>query len=74
MAGVIVPGQEVECLCVAIELAKDRVILPNGKVYDRVGFKIGGGMDQDPNESPFRYPDTVSNYILKLPFLVRKEY
>lgn len=31
-----------------------------GNVSHRVGFKIGGGIDQDPTQSPFNYPDTVS--------------
>ncbi|PIO59874.1 PDZ/DHR/GLGF domain protein, partial [Teladorsagia circumcincta] len=39
----------------------NRQILPAvdqfGNVAYRVGFKIGGGIDQDPACAPFRYPD-----------------
>uniref|UniRef100_A0A0K0DFK8 PDZ domain-containing protein n=1 Tax=Angiostrongylus cantonensis TaxID=6313 RepID=A0A0K0DFK8_ANGCA len=29
----------------------------HGNIVYRVGFKIGGGIDQDPTCAPFKYPD-----------------
>lgn len=33
---------------------------PDGKQKYRCGFRIGGGIDQDPSKSPQGYPDKVS--------------
>ncbi|CAD5221570.1 unnamed protein product [Bursaphelenchus xylophilus] len=52
------PGQPIECLSIEIELEKEKVRAPDGTVVEKVGFKIGGGIDQDPQRSPFKYPDT----------------
>ena len=35
-----------------------------GKPCYRCGFKIGGGMDQDPSKSPQGYPDKVGLHYL----------
>ncbi|VDD87344.1 unnamed protein product [Enterobius vermicularis] len=51
-------GQPIECLSIAVELRKEEIIDQNGQKAFRVGFKIGGGIDQDPNLASFRYPDT----------------
>ena len=32
---------------------------PDGKPRYRCGFRIGGGIDQDPSQSPQGYPDKV---------------
>lgn len=32
---------------------------PDGKQRYRCGFRIGGGIDQDPSQSPQGYPDKV---------------
>ena len=38
-----------------------------GKPCYRCGFRIGGGIDQDPSKSPQGYPDKVRpNSILKI--------
>ena len=34
-----------------------------GKPLFRCGFKIGGGIDQDPTKSPQGYPDKVNKNI-----------
>lgn len=44
------PGQAVQCVSLAVTLEKEA---------DRVGFKIGGGIDQDPGDCVFHYPDSV---------------
>ncbi|GMT17124.1 hypothetical protein PFISCL1PPCAC_8421, partial [Pristionchus fissidentatus] len=52
------PGETLECMSLAIELKKEESIDPNtGDVVLRVGFKLGGGIDQDPARAPFQYPD-----------------
>ena len=33
---------------------------PDGKQRFKCGFKIGGGIDQDPAKSPQGYPDKVN--------------
>ena len=51
-----------------IILHKDPVLNENGSIVTdeqgkqryRCGFKIGGGIDQDPAKSPQGYPDKVS--------------
>ncbi len=49
-----------ECLSIPIQVDKESLIDPStGQQIMRVGFKIGGGIDQDPAKSPQRYPDTV---------------
>ncbi|CCD67396.1 Tax1-binding protein 3 homolog [Caenorhabditis elegans] len=52
------PGEAIECLSIAVELHKQEVIDAHGQVTIRVGFKIGGGIDQDPTKAPFKYPDS----------------
>ena len=39
---------------------------PDGKPRYRCGFKIGGGIDQDPSKSPQGYPDKVRNISIYL--------
>ncbi len=34
-----------------------------GKQRFKCGFKIGGGIDQDPTKSPQGYPDKVRSYL-----------
>jgi hypothetical protein len=55
----IVPGQPLECLSICVELTKEQHVDPKtGQMVEKVGFRIGGGIDQDPTNSP--YPDRVS--------------
>uniref|UniRef100_A0A0N5AXS0 PDZ domain-containing protein n=1 Tax=Syphacia muris TaxID=451379 RepID=A0A0N5AXS0_9BILA len=51
-------GQPLECLSIAVELRKQQIMDETGQMMYRVGFKIGGGIDQNPNQAKFRYPDT----------------
>uniref|UniRef100_A0A915C016 Secreted protein n=1 Tax=Parascaris univalens TaxID=6257 RepID=A0A915C016_PARUN len=51
-------GEPLECLSIAVELHKERFIDENGQQVLRVGFKIGGGIDQDPTRAQVPYPDT----------------
>uniref|UniRef100_A0A0N5BWK9 PDZ domain-containing protein n=1 Tax=Strongyloides papillosus TaxID=174720 RepID=A0A0N5BWK9_STREA len=51
------PGQPLECLSIAVELRKEIVSTSDNEVTYKVGLKIGGGIDQDPSLSPFKYPD-----------------
>lgn len=37
---------------------------PDGKQRFKCGFKIGGGIDQDPAKSPQGYPDKVNKTAL----------
>ncbi|KIH60013.1 hypothetical protein ANCDUO_09743 [Ancylostoma duodenale] len=56
-------GESIECLSIAIQLKKEESKHPvdqYGNVAYRVGFKIGGGIDQDPSCAPFKYPDQVN--------------
>ncbi|CAJ0580734.1 unnamed protein product, partial [Mesorhabditis spiculigera] len=53
-----VAGNPLECLSLAIQLKKEQVYDRDGNPAFRVGFKIGGGIDQDPSRAPFLYPDT----------------
>lgn len=53
------PGKPLECLSLAIELTKESFIDLNGQNTFKVGFKIGGGIDQDRTKAPFQYPDSV---------------
>lgn len=52
-------GRPLECLSIAVELRKESAVDEQGQPVLRVGFKIGGGIDQDPSRAPFVYPDTV---------------
>jgi len=52
------PGKPLQCLSIAIELRKEEVIDAHGQVIAKIGFKIGGGIDQDPSLSPYKYSDT----------------
>uniref|UniRef100_A0A914CE77 PDZ domain-containing protein n=1 Tax=Acrobeloides nanus TaxID=290746 RepID=A0A914CE77_9BILA len=52
------PGKPFECLSIAVELRKEQFIDDYGQVAYKVGFKIGGGIDQDPTRAPYLYPDT----------------
>jgi hypothetical protein len=62
------PGQPLECLSIYVELTKDTQIDPRtGATVEKVGFRIGGGIDQDPERSP--YPDKVRVYFLLLSLL-----
>ncbi|CAI4226080.1 unnamed protein product [Auanema sp. JU1783] len=51
-------GDRIECFSLAVELKKEEVYDEYGAKHFRVGFKIGGGIDQDPLMAPFQYPDT----------------
>uniref|UniRef100_A0A914VVX1 PDZ domain-containing protein n=1 Tax=Plectus sambesii TaxID=2011161 RepID=A0A914VVX1_9BILA len=59
------PGAPMECLSIAVELRKERFVDEHGQEALKVGFKIGGGIDQDPDRAPFKYPDT-GIYITQL--------
>ncbi|KJH45530.1 PDZ/DHR/GLGF domain protein [Dictyocaulus viviparus] len=50
-------GESIECLSIAIQLRKEETVDSEGNIAYRVGFKIGGGIDQDPACAPFKYPD-----------------
>ncbi|CAD6188580.1 unnamed protein product [Caenorhabditis auriculariae] len=52
------PGEVIECLSIAVELRKKEVVDAYGNVSLRVGFRLGGGIDQDPQKAPFKYPDS----------------
>jgi len=51
-------GKPLQCLSIAIVLHKEQIVSTNGQLISKVGFKLGGGIDQDPIQSPFKYPDT----------------
>ncbi|VDN50724.1 unnamed protein product [Dracunculus medinensis] len=53
-----IAGRPIECLSIAVELQKEKFVDKNGQEALRVGFKIGGGIDQDPSRALFPYPDT----------------
>ncbi|GFN77049.1 tax1-binding protein 3 [Plakobranchus ocellatus] len=58
-------GEPLECFSIPIVLEKEQdldqqgnpLTDPGGKPRYRCGFKIGGGIDQDPSQSPQGYPD-----------------
>ncbi|CAG5120673.1 unnamed protein product [Candidula unifasciata] len=58
-------GEPLECYSIPIVLEKEQDIDqqgnpirdPDGKPRYRCGFRIGGGIDQDPSQSPQGYPD-----------------
>ncbi|KAL8596220.1 hypothetical protein ACOMHN_013478 [Nucella lapillus] len=58
-------GEPLECYSIPILLEKEPdvdqqgnpVYEPDGKQRYRCGFRIGGGIDQDPSQSPQGYPD-----------------
>jgi len=58
-------GDPLECYGIPIVLHKEPdydqhgnpICEPDGKQKYRCGFKIGGGIDQDPDKSPQGYPD-----------------
>lgn len=52
------PGEIIECLSIPIELHKQQVFDETGQPILRIGFRIGGGIDQDINQAPFKYPDS----------------
>jgi hypothetical protein len=52
------PGQPLQCLSIAVELQKEPFTDANGHPAYKVGFRIGGGIDQDPTKAPWKYPDT----------------
>ncbi|CAI5446192.1 unnamed protein product [Caenorhabditis angaria] len=51
------PGEAIECLSIPVELHKQQIIDEFGQMVIRVGFRIGGGIDQDPTKAPYKYPD-----------------
>ncbi|KAI6177224.1 PDZ domain-containing protein [Aphelenchoides bicaudatus] len=49
-------GAPLECLSICVELTKAHQIDPvTGEAVEKVGFRLGGGIDQDQTNSP--YPD-----------------
>ncbi|XP_076463256.1 tax1-binding protein 3 homolog [Babylonia areolata] len=58
-------GEPLECFSIPILLEKEPdtdqqgnpLYEPDGKQRYRCGFRIGGGIDQDPSQSPQGYPD-----------------
>ncbi|VDM75152.1 unnamed protein product [Strongylus vulgaris] len=58
-------GESIECLSIAIELKKEETVDQFGNIVYKVGFKIGGGIDQDPSCAPYKYPDQVY-YTLRM--------
>uniref|UniRef100_A0A1I8EFQ0 PDZ domain-containing protein n=2 Tax=Wuchereria bancrofti TaxID=6293 RepID=A0A1I8EFQ0_WUCBA len=53
-----IAGLPIECLSIAVELHKEEFVDENGQQVLRVGFKIGGGIDQDPSRAHYPYPDS----------------
>jgi len=51
------PGRQLDCLSIAVELRKEQVVSGDGATGYKVGFSIGGGIDQDPTMAPYTYPD-----------------
>ncbi|VDP13247.1 unnamed protein product [Soboliphyme baturini] len=51
-------GKPFECPSIPVELRKRQVTGPSGEIQYRCGFRIGGGIDQDPSKSPYGYPDS----------------
>ena len=47
------PGRPFECMSVAVEVEKERVIDENGQTIDKVGFRVGGGIDQSIEKTPY---------------------
>uniref|UniRef100_A0AC35TMN5 PDZ domain-containing protein n=1 Tax=Rhabditophanes sp. KR3021 TaxID=114890 RepID=A0AC35TMN5_9BILA len=52
-----VPGQPLECLSIAVQLKKELIKGESGEILYKVGLRVGGGIDQDPNLAPYKYPD-----------------
>jgi len=51
------PGTAIECLSIPITLNKDPVIDADGNQVMKCGFRIGGGIDQNYQQSPHGYSD-----------------
>ncbi|KRY72819.1 N-terminal kinase-like protein, partial [Trichinella pseudospiralis] len=51
-------GAAFRCVCIPVELVKQRSVDADGETQYRCGFRIGGGIDQDPAQSPAGYPDS----------------
>merc|ERR1719376_841980 len=51
------PGTAIECLSIPITLNKDPVIDSDGNEVLKCGFRIGGGIDQNYQQSPQGYSD-----------------
>uniref|UniRef100_A0A914YDE0 PDZ domain-containing protein n=1 Tax=Panagrolaimus superbus TaxID=310955 RepID=A0A914YDE0_9BILA len=58
-------GKPLECLSIEVVLEKEQFIDGNGLQAYRVGFKVGGGIDQDPSKAPYKYPD-MGIYITQI--------
>ncbi|CAK9299580.1 unnamed protein product [Gordionus sp. m RMFG-2023] len=59
MANIIIhPGEPIKCLSIPIILNKRKQMINCQEVLT-CGFKIGGGIDQDPNIAPYNYCDKV---------------
>uniref|UniRef100_A0A7E4VG01 PDZ domain-containing protein n=1 Tax=Panagrellus redivivus TaxID=6233 RepID=A0A7E4VG01_PANRE len=58
-------GKPLECLSIAVVLEKEQVLDATGNLVYRVGFKVGGGIDQDPSKAPYAYPD-LGVYITQI--------
>ncbi|KAI6214955.1 PDZ domain-containing protein [Aphelenchoides besseyi] len=61
------PGTAFECLSIGIEVVKEQVVDVNGQLAYRVGFRIGGGIDQDVTKSPYtdKVRAAITHSILK---------
>uniref|UniRef100_A0A5S6QFA8 PDZ domain-containing protein n=1 Tax=Trichuris muris TaxID=70415 RepID=A0A5S6QFA8_TRIMR len=51
-----VPGLPFKCIPVVLTKSVNRNA--EGEVTYKCGFRIGGGIDQDANQSPYGYPDS----------------
>ncbi|KAL1228733.1 N-terminal kinase-like protein [Trichinella spiralis] len=51
-------GAAFRCVCIPVELVKHQSVDADGETQYRCGFRIGGGIDQDPAQSPAGYPDS----------------
>jgi len=60
-----VPGEEFSCTGLAVTVNPEpkrddfgnALFDPNGKPMFKLGFRFGGGIDQDNTKSPYGYPD-----------------
>ncbi|OQV21109.1 putative Uncharacterized protein C45G9.7 [Hypsibius exemplaris] len=60
-----IPGIPMEVESIPVRIEKETVIDENGEERTRCGFRIGGGIDQDPQKSPHGYTDQ-GIYVTKI--------
>uniref|UniRef100_A0A915PAI4 PDZ domain-containing protein n=1 Tax=Meloidogyne floridensis TaxID=298350 RepID=A0A915PAI4_9BILA len=47
-------GKPLDCLCMALKIYKQEVILRSGEKIYKIGMSIGGGIDQDCSKSIYK--------------------